>query len=873
MALFKHSPLFLFAFILAAGALHAFDPTCINLGPNDNPASPGTCIGTTQINCNFLTTAPGCCDAPFCSMSGSACAAGSAPLIIDCGIFANTPVLCNMFGGSGGGCVWSSEGGTKACQSYGEDCSTKDCCEGLDCHPEVKKCTQPAGMCTIMPVVGVSEDTIFESGGPGSPLAVTNELVDASAGSGGYKASWFANWSSAGIIGVAIAMAIISLAAMAGYGFNLPEVKAFVDTELKQAIVSVLLIIGLLALIGFFDVISSQLINSMDIPVRLNPNEPIYISAAKSYLSTNIDLASTYALEELKESQKYQAKASSGVQGQLNFWFLLFAGSNIRNNAGLTMEAERAGTLFETTSKLLASLKAQRYFVDVVSFGIAPIFLLFGIVLRTFFFTRKLGGLLLAIAVSLFFVYPMSYALAWYTLNTTIYGERAFAATDPNCPPECTVRYPVAFYTNPANGEIIQFDGIQSLMLSGIGATNWGSGDVNGDGAADYPGLVACRDLSSAKVWAEWSCKDCPDYCRQIPFPHMLPGCDINNCGSEYCNPGCKIMRQRTDCEEKCAVSENCPLSCRTKVPLEDKCFFNDEVLGSAEISPADLSVSCSGCSGCPNWCRLLLNDTSNSPEGVLSQFYKDDACNKAACKLPSDTGTCPQACFYITEIGTDSSCESLCTKNGVVCPQPCRITNLDKFAGSDSTGLVAQCPAEACAKCPDGCKVAPASAASLPPECAAYPPSADGGAVCSACPAFCRRISDAPNSLDCPAYACSEDGGCTDACKLPDAPERVCETCFECPLDCTYYPSIRSDCSEVCTDEALSGVANIGPDDFAKKLPGAQGRVDVKNVGTLMIPALVMPLFCIVIVVSFIRVFSPILGGDIEIPGLSRII
>jgi hypothetical protein len=76
-----------------------------------------------------------------------------------------------------------------------------------------------------------------------------------------------------------------------------------------------------------------------------------------------------------------------------------------------------------------------------------------------------------------------------------------------------------------------------------------------------------------------------------------------------------------------------------------------------------------------------------------------------------------------------------------------------------------------------------------------------------------------------------------------------------------------------VCSDEALAGPLSIGPTDFIKKLPGAEGRPDARNVGMLMVPALVLPLFCIVIVVSFIRVFSPLLGGDIEIPGLSKII
>ena len=114
---------------------------------------------------------------------------------------------------------------------------------------------------------------------------------------------------------------------------------------------------------------------------------------------------------------------------------------------------------------------------------------------------------------------------------------------------------------------------------------------------------------------------------------------------------------------------------------------------------------------------------------------------------------------------------------------------------------------------------------------------------------------------------------GCSSQCLLPDPPKRLCSECFDCPLDCIYKPAVRTDCADICSDEALAGPVNIAPDDFIKSLPGAQGASDVRNVGILMIPALVLPLFCLVIVIAFIRIFSPTLGGDIEIPGLGRII
>ena len=140
--------------------------------------------------------------------------------------------------------------------------------------------------------------------------------------------------------------------------------------------------------------------------------------------------------------------------------------------------------------------------------------------LRTFFFTRKLGGLMLAIAISLFIIYPLTFAFAWYTLNVTVYGERTYAASDPYCPAECTARYPVAFFINTTTGGIEPFETTQAVQLSGINNSNWNTGNVNADPAIEFPGLVACRDLSSIGITiAPNQCPNCPDYCRSVPLP------------------------------------------------------------------------------------------------------------------------------------------------------------------------------------------------------------------------------------------------------------------------------------------------------------------------------------------------------------------
>jgi hypothetical protein len=1064
--------------------------------------------------------------------------------------------------------------------------------------------------------------------------------------SGFYKAGWFSDWKLTGLIGVAIVCSIIALAAMLGIAFNLPTIKAFANNELKQAVISALIIFSLLGLVTFFDAIARDAVEGADLPIVCLPSEPCYITAAKNYLTTLQDTAKTYAEERLKESITISKHASKGWNLTLNKIYLLFAGMSTRFNAGDSINAERHGAMFSQVSRILTSLYVQKYFLDIVTYGVAPLFILLGVVLRTFFFTRRLGGLLLAIAIALFIIYPLTFVFAWYTLNVTVYGERTLAVADPNCPGECTSTYPVAFFTND-NGEIVQFPTTQSIMRAGITSNNWNTGgpDNNYDGIpGDFHGLTACRDLTSANLGsAPNACPDCPDYCRDVPFPSNMPGCNITKCSA--CNPGCKLARQRLTCNTDPACAGNCPDYCRTRVPLENKCF-DDEKGG---VIPANLSVSCEGCGKYPHWCRFLKNES-----GTFIPVYNDSACIFDETTNISNDPSCPHQCSYVTQIGGETACDRICSwkSNGqtTICPLECRVSNLLNNATWAARydiappNLTEQCsstpemqsacnrcrdtpaclitvpddpppicadypnyggPSELCLDCPEycrlftypffhngqgsyysnvernsyglpdvcnpqivqsincsgvltgagnppacniscvifgsppicrtlnmadpdplncrhcpeiarfdvrysdsgittttglnldaqydcssptcpslssyeckgptvelpntsispacadeditgcsyGCRVTgpgiepyldfdcfmisffkpPAPPIGCPilkadhPECfvsIANPtapicseylgngPASCHGKVCtslseefcevegngcywdtnfnycesttcpgignpadcnldcewmtthdiirienrampyadrsdcrqcpeqcrikgytrncgvrnnagdafvdcseSSCPSACRTLNEPPSPTSTPphpeckpfeeqdAYSCegcpvlcrrkfnippiegcelypnclaSEDPsrGCSDACRLDSPPDKVCEACFSCDMDCLYYPSIRTDCSDICSDAALAGPVNIGPNDFIKSLPGAKTYyTEVRDIGVLFVPGMVLPLFCIVIVISFVRILSPVLGGDIEIPGLGRII
>ncbi|MBI5224050.1 hypothetical protein HY990_06550 [Candidatus Micrarchaeota archaeon] len=69
-------------------------------------------------------------------------------------------------------------------------------------------------------------------------------------------------------------------------------------------------------------------------------------------------------------------------------------------------------TLFDWAIKLMMLNKFQEVIIRYIATGLYPTFFVMGAILRAFSFTRKLGGLLLAIALSLYFILPSFYAFA-----------------------------------------------------------------------------------------------------------------------------------------------------------------------------------------------------------------------------------------------------------------------------------------------------------------------------------------------------------------------------------------------------------------------------------------------------------------------------
>ena len=115
-------------------------------------------------------------------------------------------------------------------------------------------------------------------------------------------------------------------------------------------------------------------------------------------------------------------------------------------------------TLFDWAIKLMMLNKFQEVFLRFVATGLYPTFLIMGAILRAFTFTRRLGGLMVAIALSLYFVFPSFYAFGSLVMlgikNEVRSGGPTLNPTNSPDPPIATSMY--------LNGDLLMPGGVQS---------------------------------------------------------------------------------------------------------------------------------------------------------------------------------------------------------------------------------------------------------------------------------------------------------------------------------------------------------------------------------------------------------------------------
>jgi len=633
------------------------------------------------------------------------------------------------------------------------------------------------------------------------------------------------NWKVISVALLLLSVGIVALAFALSQAFNLPDLKAWADVELGELFTSALIIIFIVALFVFIDAFASGMAqgdaNFASI-CSAAPDEPCSIQIAGSYLQSYIKAANQLyediSIRRIEVAQ--DAYKTHGIMGSYMMYF--YGGFNFREpNVGRNMiEMETYDQLLQFLSTMIGALHTQSFIMYGVSRVIAPLVLLLGIVLRSFFLTRRLGGLMMAFGIGFMLVYPATYALAYFTIKSAVYGVNTEAGSGTiNICPEACRKNPPTFYSDiypnydfsKGYYDIIeprQFttseaeEYLKELNDGRIAGGSTGVGyypdrfypvdneTIEGfmNGTDPYGSLFytdeegAVRQMFSCGAYSNFSIsyqdedtgrwmlrtENCPKQCREIPYPHWVQGCTDQErfCSEMYKQaPGCFTYREYNESDpalaevDKPTEVDACPLDCRVKAP--------------GGIIPSESSLSSGYLTGvydylrnCPAQCRWITTSGKMDPNCPLSEEYNDFECGRYT--------------LTAAEALAEWNSEDLNREN------------------------------------------------------------------------YLYIIPDIVFSN--PKY---------------------CEPCtYVMDRGLTYKPNqIYTNCVSMCGTAGSDTYSYEDPATTMNNAEGFVGTTEIKSVSKLAIPALVLPLFGLALTFMFIQVLSPMLGGDIDIPGMMRML
>lgn len=165
--------------------------------------------------------------------------------------------------------------------------------------------------------------------------------------------------------------------------------------------------------------LNSSLQGRFDLPVQVTKTctQHCHIEVAKSYLDATYDLVRHYAAAQLCMAGKLEFWAEMKVKFEpmkkwkligkvLSSRFMELTSEGIPLFSGCQLADQSYEAMIAYMLTLLGVIKSNWMMLNLVEHAIFPLFLVWGIILRILSFTRKLGGLLIAIAVTLYFFYP-----------------------------------------------------------------------------------------------------------------------------------------------------------------------------------------------------------------------------------------------------------------------------------------------------------------------------------------------------------------------------------------------------------------------------------------------------------------------------------
>jgi len=217
-------------------------------------------------------------------------------------------------------------------------------------------------------------------------------------------------WELMVAVAIMAAYTVVAIAFLIAEGFTLPEVKAWATNEMYQ--ITAMLI---LAMIVFVAVRAENAVfESFGYhPSPVEPSPPI--TSAKAFLDSSRDYlvsvaSSGYTVNAVVIAlTKKRALSLGGVTaGKAAYSFF-----DLRDSIEQLYRSSKdiIGMAVGGIQVSFGIVTAQRWFLDLIARTAFTVFLPIGILLRTFSFSRGVGSFFIAISISFYLVYPLTFLM------------------------------------------------------------------------------------------------------------------------------------------------------------------------------------------------------------------------------------------------------------------------------------------------------------------------------------------------------------------------------------------------------------------------------------------------------------------------------
>lgn len=646
-------------------------------------------------------------------------------------------------------------------------------------------------------------------------------------------------WRIFSVIFMLLSIGLIALAYPVSSALDLKDLRAWADVEMGEAYSTALIIAFVIGALVFVELTTHAITVAMP-EFSCEGSRFCPVSVAQQYLQEYLDKTLPLYNDLLQQSVEYGKAATLSLIAGTNYLYLGYLSVTMKPTAFFLIKMTSATQQLQFLMGMRDALIFQQFLLNHVSSTLAPMALLLGIIFRSFFITRKLGGLLMSFGICFMLVFPATYALAMYTLHTTIYGSSVTGGevTNEHCTASCRELPPVAYIQGEDEG--LTRSEIMELFPQGAGEGDDEYAErirefISGEECTITetpigPGIDPTLDEECTKIeyWDTgdgervYSCgyynDECPQLCRTFPYPN-----------------------QNMDC-----ASRDTEFFCTEQVP--EQCYLTRYV----DFSDPNLQgMSEEDISACPEECRPLIGlkrdgcdvgygfilEEGMTASDIQDMMEEDGYADKPGVKTASDYYKRHDG-DYRKNRGPDSNAKKFLRAIGYEELEYGKMVIWDEG-------------------CPNHCRWI----------------STSGDLMGPGCDELCKEeyFPDDPGAI----WEAALNG---DAIAQTEAAQESCvmiipDKVFNSPdcSSCNYlldqgfaaYPAVHQSCEELC-GSPKSATANNGME---------SELAEMDSIASVTFPALILPMLNLVITFIAIRTLSPILGGDIDLPGMMGMI